>query len=82
MPLTRARTLRRVAVTGLGVVTPLGTGVERSWKALIEGRSGVIRCSDDILRHKLPSQVHAPVLVGTGAREFDAERCVYSCKLC
>ncbi len=32
---------RRVAVTGLGLVTPLGTGVEKNWEALVHGRSGV-----------------------------------------
>jgi 3-oxoacyl-[acyl-carrier-protein] synthase II len=32
---------RRVVVTGVGLVTPLGTGVEKNWEALIAGRSGV-----------------------------------------
>jgi 3-oxoacyl-[acyl-carrier-protein] synthase II len=32
---------RRVVVTGLGMVSPLGTGVEKSWQALLQGKSGV-----------------------------------------
>ena len=32
---------RRVVVTGLGMVTPLGTGVEKNWEAAISGTSGI-----------------------------------------
>ena len=32
---------RRVVVTGMGMVSPLGTGVEKTWQALIQGKSGV-----------------------------------------
>ncbi len=32
---------RRVVVTGLGAITPLGIGVEASWQSLCQGRSGI-----------------------------------------
>jgi 3-oxoacyl-[acyl-carrier-protein] synthase II len=32
---------RRVVVTGVGLVTPLGTGVEKNWEGLMASRSGV-----------------------------------------
>ncbi|MCM3767531.1 beta-ketoacyl-ACP synthase II [Neobacillus niacini] len=32
---------RRVVVTGVGAVTPLGNDVETTWKAILEGKSGV-----------------------------------------
>ncbi len=33
--------MRRVVVTGLGLLTPLGWGVEHNWKGIVEGRSGI-----------------------------------------
>lgn len=33
--------MRRVVVTGLGLLTPLGWGVDHNWKAILDGRSGI-----------------------------------------
>ena len=37
------RSTRRIVVTGLGLVTPLGTGVDKTWAALCAGQSGIGR---------------------------------------
>jgi 3-oxoacyl-[acyl-carrier-protein] synthase II len=37
--------MRRVVVTGIGVITPLGWGVETTWKSILAGKSGAGRIS-------------------------------------
>ncbi len=34
---------KKVVVTGVGMITPLGTGTEKSWRGLTDGRSGIRR---------------------------------------
>ena len=51
---------RRVVVTGLGLVTPLGIGVEKTWPAIIAGTSGVGRITR-FDASDLPSQIAAEV---------------------
>lgn len=33
--------MRRVVITGLGIISPLGTGVEKSWNGAVSGKSGI-----------------------------------------
>ncbi|KNZ69605.1 3-oxoacyl-(acyl-carrier-protein) synthase 2 [Thermincola ferriacetica] len=35
--------VKKVVVTGLGVVSPVGTGVDKFWQSLLEGKSGINR---------------------------------------
>jgi 3-oxoacyl-[acyl-carrier-protein] synthase II len=58
---------RKVVVTGLGLVTPLGTGVEVTWRALLAGTSGVgpiTRFDPGGLKTRIAAEV----------KDFDAEQ--------
>lgn len=44
----RKSNLRRIVVTGMGVVSPLGCGVEPAWARLIAGQSGLRALSDNV----------------------------------
>src|ERR1700680_1471304 len=55
--------MRRVVVTGMGLVTPLGLGVERVWKKLVAGESGIGAIqSFDV--SDLPAKIAAQVPLG------------------
>lgn len=57
--------MRRVVVTGLGLVTPLGDGVEHNWSRLINGESG-IRNIDQFDVSDLPAKIAGTVPEGEG----------------
>jgi 3-oxoacyl-[acyl-carrier-protein] synthase II len=63
---------RRVVVTGMGMVTPLGHGVDVSWRRLIEGESGIRRITrfevDD-----LPAKVAGMVPCGDEEGAFHVD---------
>lgn len=52
--------MRRVVVTGLGTVSPLGAGTELAWRRLLAGRSGLRRI-EDFDTGDLPCRIGAPV---------------------
>ncbi len=65
--------MRRVVVTGCGVVTPLGVGTEIVWKRLIEGQSG-IRAIQSFDVSDLPAKIAGQVPRGdTASGSFNAD---------
>jgi 3-oxoacyl-[acyl-carrier-protein] synthase II len=58
--------MRRVVVTGLGMVTPLGCGVETTWQRLLAGQSGARRI-DKFEVSDLPCQIACNVPRGDGS---------------
>ena len=58
---------RRVVVTGLGMISPLGNDLATSWKAALEGKSGVVRVTQ-FDASALGSQIAGEV------KDFDASK--------
>src|SRR5215510_11850730 len=58
--------MRRVVVTGLGMVTPLGCGVEHTWQRLVAGQSGVTRV-DRFDVSDLPARIAGQIPRGDGS---------------
>src|SRR5436309_9222607 len=56
--------MRRVAVTGLGAVTPIGNDAPSTWRAAVEGRSGI-----DFIQSFDASDF--PVRVAAEVKDFD-----------
>jgi len=67
--------MRRVVVTGLGIVSPLGCGVEHNWKRLINGESG-IRAIEHFDVSDLAAKVAGVIPRGTGEGELDLDKVV------
>jgi 3-oxoacyl-[acyl-carrier-protein] synthase II len=65
--------MRRVVVTGMGMVTPLGSGVETAWSRLLAGESGAVRITDFEVSD-LPSQIACRIPRGDGSNgTFDPD---------
>ena len=64
--------MRRVVVTGLGVVSPFGRGVDYNWKCLMEGKSA-IRKIENIDLKDIPVTIAGQVPFGEGEHEFNPD---------
>ena len=64
--------MRRVVVTGLGVVSPLGRGVEYNWQSLLDGKSGV-RQIEGVDLKDIPVTIAGQVPWGDGENEFNPD---------
>ena len=65
--------MRRVVVTGLGMVTPLGCGVDTSWSRAVGGESGIRRI-ENFPVDDLPCQVAGQIPLGAKAEgRFNAD---------
>ena len=64
----------RIVVTGMGLVTPLGCGVEPVWQRLLAGRSGIVRLAEDVVAD-LPGKVggRVPLLAEDNEAGFDVD---------
>ncbi len=61
--------MRRVVVTGLGAITPVGNNVNEFWNSLIEGKSGI-----DIIKRFDPFKYNLPVVIAAEVKDFDPKK--------
>jgi 3-oxoacyl-[acyl-carrier-protein] synthase II len=64
--------MRRVVITGLGLVTPLGCGVQTTWDNVIAGKSGLKQITH-IDVSDIPCRVAGVVPRGSNPGEFNAD---------
>ena len=67
--------MNRVVVTGLGMVTPLASGVEPTWRRLLAGESGAARVQGFEVSD-IACQIAAQVPRGDAPDAFDPDRFV------
>ncbi len=67
--------MRRVVVTGIGLVTPLASSAPLTWSRLLAGKSGVRRI-DKFDISDLPAKIAGQVTWGEGEGEFNPDLCM------
>ncbi len=64
--------MRRVVVTGLGIVSPFGRGVDFNWKNILEGKSGIRQIEGFDLKD-IPVHIAGQVPFGKEENQFDPD---------
>jgi 3-oxoacyl-[acyl-carrier-protein] synthase II len=64
--------MKRVVITGMGIVSPVGTGIEYAWKNVLAGKSGVKKI-DSFDVSDLASQIAGVPQVGTEPGMFNPD---------
>ena len=67
--------MRKVVITGMGIVSPVGTGIEHAWKNVVAGKSGV-RKIDAFDVDDLPSQIAGIPQLGTEPGQYNPDSVV------
>lgn len=67
--------MKRVVITGMGIVSPVGTGIEYAWKNIVNGVSGV-RKIDTFDASDLASQIAGLPVVGTEPGQYNPDTVV------
>jgi len=65
---------RRVVVTGLGPITPIGIGATEFWAGLHSGRSGIRRVDDLVNLEGINVKIGAPVTAFDPLDHLDAKK--------
>ncbi|MBR3147921.1 MAG: beta-ketoacyl-ACP synthase II [Alphaproteobacteria bacterium] len=64
--------MKRVVITGMGIVSPVGTGIEYAWKNLLAGKSGVRKVTEfDV--SDIASQIAGVPVCGTNPGEYNPD---------
>ena len=67
--------MKRVVITGMGIVSPVGTGIEYAWKNIVNGVSGV-RKIDTFDASDLTSQIAGLPVIGTEPGQYNPDAVV------
>lgn len=64
--------MRRVVVTGMGLLSPMGRGVETTWQGLIQGKSAITPVTKYDVSES-PAKIAGQIPFGTGEGQFDPD---------